>query len=286
VLCRTLTEIVRRHEAWRTTFHEADGQPVAVVHDAQTVDLPVVDLSHLAVGERDVEAVRFATEEARRPFDLEAGPLFRFVLIKLDDDAQRLDAVFHQIIFDGVSIYQGFLPELGVIYNDLILGHTSSLADPPVQYQDFVRWQRATYPDEALAVQLGYWRDQLGDVQPALALPTDRPRPAIQSYAAEQVTFSLPEALSRELRAFSERDEEWVGLWTEVEPRTKVDSRGLADLDPFRAAALLRGDMHVVRFGPTPDHIGTLAYGGQRALVSYLAFAPIAFEPPADGQFS
>jgi 4'-phosphopantetheinyl transferase len=82
------------------------------------------------------------------------------------------------------------------------------------------------------------------------------------------------------------RDEQWVGLWTEVEACVKLDGRGLAELDPPSAAALLRRDMHVVRFGPTPDHIGTLAYGGQTALVSYLAFAPIAFEPPAAGRIS
>jgi amino acid adenylation domain-containing protein len=206
VLRRTLAEVIRRHEAWRTTFHEVDGQPVAVVHDPSEVDLPVVDLRHLAPPEREREADRLAMEEIRRPFDLETGPLLRFVLFKLDDDMQRFDVAIHQIIFDPVSIYNGFLPELAVIYDDLILGRASSLADPPVQYQDFVRWQRATDPDESLAGQLAYWRDQLGEVQPALGLPTDRPRPSVQSYAGEQVSFSLPEALSRELRAFSQRE--------------------------------------------------------------------------------
>lgn len=206
VLRRTLAEIIRRHEAWRTTFHGVDGEPLAVVHDPPEVGLQVVDLRHLAPDEREREADRLITNEMRRPFDLEAGPLFRFVLFKIDDDLQRLDAAIHQIIFDVVSIRKGFLPELAVIYDDLISGRESSLADPPVQYQDFARWQRATYPEEALAGQLAYWRDQLGEAQPALSLPTDRLRPSVQSYAGGQVTFRLPVTLSRDLRAFSQRE--------------------------------------------------------------------------------
>ncbi|MGZ6256611.1 MAG: condensation domain-containing protein, partial [Candidatus Limnocylindria bacterium] len=206
VLRRALAAIVRRNEAWRTTFHEVEGRPVAVVHDRSEVDLLVVDLRHLAPDKRDAEATRLATEEARRPFDLARGPLVRFLLVAMSDDEQRLYLALHQIIFDTVSIYDGFLPELAAIYDDLRLDRASSLAEPAVQYQDFVRWQRAAYPDGVLAGQLSYWRDQLRAVQPPLSLVTDRPRPAVQSSAGEQVSFGLSEALSRELRAFSERE--------------------------------------------------------------------------------
>lgn len=82
------------------------------------------------------------------------------------------------------------------------------------------------------------------------------------------------------------RDEQWVGLWTEVEACAKLDGRGLAELDPPSAAALLDLDLQRVRFGPTHSHVGTLAYGGYAAHVSYLAFEPVAFEPPAAGRIS
>jgi 4'-phosphopantetheinyl transferase len=82
------------------------------------------------------------------------------------------------------------------------------------------------------------------------------------------------------------RDEHWVGLWTEVEACAKLDGRGLAELDPPSAAALLDRDLHLVRFGPTHGHVGTLAYTGNAARVSYLAFEPVAFEPPSGGQCS
>ncbi len=206
LLRRALTEVIRRHEAWRTSFHEVDGQPVAIVHDVPEVDVVVADLSGLAPGERAAEASRIATDDARRPFDLQTLPLVRFLLIAMAENEQRLYLALHQIIFDGVSIYRCFLPELATVYDDLIAGRASSLAAPIVQYLDFVRWQHAANSDEAIARDLAYWRDQLGDVQPALDVPTDRPRPAVQSYTGEQVSFSLPEALSRELHALSERE--------------------------------------------------------------------------------
>ncbi|MDQ6793647.1 MAG: condensation domain-containing protein, partial [Chloroflexota bacterium] len=211
VLRRTLAEVIRRHEAWRTTFREVDGQPVAVVHDPPDVDLPAVDLRHLAPSEREAEAVRLATDDARWPFDLKAGPILRFLLVTMSEDEQRLYLALHQIVFDGVSMYSGFLPEVAAIYNDLAAGREVSLPEPPAQYQDFVRWQRATATGTTLEAQLAYWRAQLGEVR-SLDLPTDRPRPAVQSYDGEQVSFSLPEDLSRELRAFSRR--EGVTLFT------------------------------------------------------------------------
>jgi amino acid adenylation domain-containing protein len=205
-LRRSLEEIVRRHEAWRTVFREVDGRPVAIVQDPPKIDLPVVDLRHLEREAAVAEAVRLATDDARRPFSLEFGPNLRFLLVVLGEGEQRLYLTLHQIIFDGVSMYSGFLPEVASIYADLSSNRDVSIPEPAVQYRDFVHWQRETATDRVLSDQLGYWRRQLGEYRPPVELPTDRPRPAVQRFDGAQISFALPEGLSADLRAFSRRE--------------------------------------------------------------------------------
>lgn len=205
VLESCIAEIVRRHETWRTTFDVEDGQPVQVIHPApRSFSLPILDLRALPVCEREVEAARRAGEDVVRPFDLKQGPLFRLVLIRLDEDDYRLYLAIHQIIVDGVSAYQVLLPELVSLYEAFSKGQSSPLPDLPTQYVDFACWQRNWLTGEVLAAQLAYWRAQL-DGAPTLAWGSQRARPARQTFRGRIQPFALPQQLSKQAREFSRR---------------------------------------------------------------------------------
>ena len=205
-LKQSLNEIIRRHEAWRTNFATKDGQLVQVINPAIDLELPVVDLRGLDEAEREAEALRLATEDARRPFNLNQGPLLRAMLVRLGDADHRLYLTLHQIIFDGVSLYSVFLPELATLYEAFVNGQPSPLPELPIQYADFAHWQRHQAQGEALSDELAYWRQQLAGAPTALELPTDRPRPAIQTFNGEQLSFRFPQRLSEALKALSRRE--------------------------------------------------------------------------------
>src|ERR1700730_16797808 len=132
---RTLAEIIRRNEIWRTTFELHEGQPVQVIHAAEAgFRLPLVDLRDILRLEREQVALRIARETASAPFDLKEGPLLRAMLVKLDDCDHRLFLTFHQLIFDGVTAYQVFLPEMDAIYRAFSRNQPSPLPEPGIQY--------------------------------------------------------------------------------------------------------------------------------------------------------
>src|SRR5437867_734372 len=200
-------EILRRHEVWRTTVADVDGEPVQIVQSPPKCALPVVDLRSLPVAEREPEALRLATEAARRPIDLARGPLARFRLIRLDDGAHRLYITLHQMTFDGVSMYSVFLPELTALYEARVGGRPSPLREPSVQYGDFALWQVRRLREAASSSALDYWRRQLEGAPALLELAGDRPRPRVQSFRGDQPTFALPKTLSEQLKALSRREE-------------------------------------------------------------------------------
>jgi amino acid adenylation domain-containing protein len=200
-LKQSLHEIIRRHEAWRTNFAVQNGQLVQVINPPFDLELPFVDLRGLDESEREAEALRLATQDARRPFNLNQGPLLRAMLARLADNEHCLYLTLHQIIFDGVSLYSVFLPELTTLYEAFQNSRPSPLTEPSIQYADFAHWQRSQ--PEALSDELAYWREQLAGAPAALDLPTDRPRPANQTFQGEQLSFSLPQPLSDALKALS-----------------------------------------------------------------------------------
>src|SRR5882672_5830274 len=202
----SLSEILRRHEAWRTTVAVVEGEPVQVVQSVPKVALPVVDLRSLPEAEREPVALRLATEEARRPMDLARGPLARFRLIRLADEEHRLYITLHQMIFDGVSMYSVFLPELTALYEARVGGRPSPLREPDVQYGDIALWQLRRLREEASSSALGYWRRQLEGAPAVFELPGDRPRPPLQTFRGDQPTFALPKALSEKLKTLSRRE--------------------------------------------------------------------------------
>jgi hypothetical protein len=168
---RALNEIVRRHEAWRTTFPQVDGEPEQHVQPAVEVKLQEIDLGDLAPERREPEAVRIASEDARLPFDIEHGPLFRAKLVRLSDTEQRLYLTLHHLIFDGFGGYRVFLPELATLYQSYLHGESSPLSEPPFQFGDYAIWQQGKKADAADSSDLTYWREQLHGPLPALDLP-------------------------------------------------------------------------------------------------------------------
>jgi amino acid adenylation domain-containing protein len=203
-LRRTLAEIVRRHQALRTVFAVADGQPVQVVLPEVEVDLPVTDLAHLAVHAR-AEAGRLAREEAARPVDLARPPLFRPLLLRLAPREHVLVLCIHHIVVDGWSLGVIF-HELGELYGAFSRGLPSPLPELEVQYADFAVWQREQLAGDGLRGQLEYWRRTLAGSPAPAALPADRARPAVPSYRGAVHVVRLPAGLEEGLRALSARE--------------------------------------------------------------------------------
>jgi surfactin family lipopeptide synthetase A len=206
-LRRSLAEMIRRHEAWRTSFKVIDGQPVQIVNAPYELNLELIDLRNLPAEQREAEALRLGRERARIPFDMERGPLLRALLVQLGDEDYRLYLFLHHIIFDGFSMYNVFLPELVAVYQALLAGHKSALAELPLQYADFAAWQRASLDEAQLNESRAYWSSQLDGEIPVLELPTDHPRPALQSFRGAMHRFAFPKNLSERLHQLANREQ-------------------------------------------------------------------------------
>ncbi|HEU4561403.1 MAG TPA: condensation domain-containing protein, partial [Longimicrobium sp.] len=202
---RALGEVVRRHEALRTTFRERDGSPVQVIAPFGGFTLPAEDLSGVSDADREAEARRRATEEAMRPFDLAAGPLFRAVLLRLDEESHVLLLSMHHIVSDGWSLGVLF-GELSALYAAYREERESPLPELAVQYADYAVWQREQLRGEMLGRQLSYWRERLAGAPELVELPTDHPRPAVQTFRGRIERIELPGELLERLRALGRRE--------------------------------------------------------------------------------
>ena len=202
----SFNEFIKRHEAWRTSFPTVDGQPIQMIHSPLWLPLPVADLRGLPEAEREAEAIRLATEDAQKPFDLANGPLLRAMLMHLSDVDHRLFLTLHHIIFDGVAVYQVLLPELYALYEAFSSGKESSLPPLPIQYADYAIWQRERLEREGFANQLAYWRKQLAEAPMTLELPTDRPHPAIPTYRGAMHPFALSRHVTDALKTLSRQE--------------------------------------------------------------------------------
>jgi amino acid adenylation domain-containing protein len=200
-----LDEIVRRHETLRTTFAQDEDGPVQVVGPAQPQAVPVVDLDGLPREAREAEAGCLATEHARRPFDLARGPLLRITLVRLAPEEHLALFSMHHIASDGWSMGV-FLREVAALYSAVLRGESSPLPELPVQYADYALWHRRRLESGALDGELAYWRGRLAGHPPLLLLPTDRPRPAVQSFRGSRVPVALPAELSAVLDDLGRRE--------------------------------------------------------------------------------
>lgn len=199
---QALAEVVRRHEALRTTFVVSGGQPVQRINPRVSVNLPAVDLSRLNkdVGDKIVERLR--QEYALKTFDLSHGPLLRVALLRLDEKDHLLLLNLHHIISDGWSM-DVLMTETETLYHAFSRGQSSPLAELEIQYADYAQWQRGWLQGEVLQNEIAYWKERLEGAPTLLDLGTDRQRQLLKTFrsAHEPVVFS--EEVSDSLRKFS-----------------------------------------------------------------------------------
>jgi hypothetical protein len=158
-------------------------------------------MSGLPEGEREAEARRQATDEAVLAFDLHRGPLIRAGLLRLGEEEHILLLTMHHIVFDGWS--EGVLfRELAAFYEGFSTGQPAPHSDLPIQYRDFAVWQKQWLQGEIFDAQLAYWKKQLAGA-PVLELPTDHPRPSVQTFRGSQQFLFIPKALTERLTAIS-----------------------------------------------------------------------------------
>jgi amino acid adenylation domain-containing protein len=261
-LRRALAEVVRRHESLRTSLPFTGEAPVQRIAASVDVELPIHDLRDVAdEAERDAAAERLIGEVSNRAFDLERGPLFRAALVRMADDEHLLVVTLHHVIADGWSI--GVLwSELSAIYTAFVEGQPSPLSELPVQYGDFAQWQRGWLTGDELERQLAYWRRRLAGAPPLLELPTDRPRPAVQTYVGAEAAIHLEGADAEAIRALGRREgstlfmvllaamnvvfsrlagQDDVVIGTPIAGRTRAETEGMIGL--FLNSLALRTDL-------------------------------------------
>jgi amino acid adenylation domain-containing protein len=260
-LRRALDEVARRHEVLRTSLPLVDDVPVQRIAPPAPVELPVHDVSHRAEEERGEAAMRVAHEVATRAFDLSRGPLWRAALVRVAADEHLLLVNLHHVISDGWST--GVLwNELSALYGAYSRGEASPLPELSIQYGDFAVWQRAWLTGEVLDAQLGYWRRKLAGAPPLLELPTDRPRPAVQTYAGALESVALQGADADAVLALARREgatlfmvllaaldvvlgrlagQDDVVVGTPIAGRTRRETEGLVGL--FLNSLALRTDL-------------------------------------------
>jgi amino acid adenylation domain-containing protein len=243
---RAVNEIVRRHESLRTSFSAADGQPVQIIHPELEIAFPVVDLTGLPETERESELMRLALDEAQRPFDLSQLPLLRASLLRLDKDSFLFLLTIHHIVADGWSL-QIFSDELARLYEAFRQGQPSPLSDLPIQFSDYVQWQRKSLQSEEAKRQLAYWKRRL-EGAPALALMGDRPPLHMPSHRGARRLIAISQSLMHRLEVVSRRarttlfvtlltafqtllhrytGQPEIVLGTPVAGRTRADTEGL-----------------------------------------------------------
>ncbi|MFP2903699.1 non-ribosomal peptide synthetase [Pyxidicoccus sp. 3LFB2] len=204
-LQEALDELVRRHEVLRTTYTLADsGTAVQLIHPGGALPMPVEDVPGATPEEREAELVRRCQAHAALPFNLEKGPVVRAKLLRLGAEEHVLSLILHHAVSDAWC-NMVLARELTVLYACYGAGLSSPLPPLPVQYADYAVWQRQHLEGAVLEEQLHWWKDQLTGV-PALELPTDRPRPAVQSFAGDLYRFDWPRELSDPLLALGRRE--------------------------------------------------------------------------------
>ena len=202
---RAFNEVVRRHEALRTTFTAIDGEPRQVISPSLFIPLELVDLRAVPPDEREPEVNRLLTEGTSRPFDLARGPLARFGLIQVEDDQYVLHYTVHHTVIDRWSA-DIIEVEMTAIYLAFAEGKPSPLPELPIQYADFAEWQREWLQGDVLKEQVDYWRKRFDGSPQVLELPTDRPRPPLQTFHGARRTIILPRHILDSLKALTRHE--------------------------------------------------------------------------------
>ncbi|RCJ21836.1 non-ribosomal peptide synthetase [Nostoc minutum NIES-26] len=203
-LQQSLNEIVRRHEALRTTFTTVDRQPVQIIHSNQTLTVPIINLEEYSKSDRQTQYLQLAAQEAKQPFDLSQLPLLRAKVLRLSSEEHILLLTMHHIVSDGWSL--GVLVrELANFYDAFSNHQPVSLSPLAIQYGDYAVWQRQRLQGDLLETQLNYWKQQLAGSLPVLQLPTDRPRPPVQTFYGARQKLQLSKSLSQAIANLSQQ---------------------------------------------------------------------------------
>ncbi|BAY05184.1 amino acid adenylation domain-containing protein [Anabaena cylindrica PCC 7122] len=205
ILEQSLYEIIQRHEILQTNFVVVNGQPTQVITHNFDFNLPIIDLQSLPDFQRETEAEKIAKQEAEKSLNLAEDTLFRIQLLRLSPEDNLLLINIHHIIFDGWS-FRVLFEELKALYTAYCQDLTSPLRQLPIQYADFTLWQRQWLTGEVLESQLNYWKRQLGGTLPVLELPTDRPRPQVQTYAGATKFFIFSKELTASLKSLCQEE--------------------------------------------------------------------------------
>jgi hypothetical protein len=209
---RAFAEIIRRHEAWRTNFQEMNGHVVQIIQPAPSqVSIPFIDVRSITASERNAKAIALATEDARRPFDLEQGTLVRPLLITLDENEHLLFVTMHQIITDGVSVYQILPRELSELYGAFVNGGSHLLPELPFQFADISHTERERFTGDAIAEDVKYWKSVLSGELPTIDWP-NKQEPSFGNSEGALLEFTISQRLSDEIKKLSRR--EGVTLYT------------------------------------------------------------------------
>ncbi|NEN92492.1 MAG: non-ribosomal peptide synthetase, partial [Okeania sp. SIO3H1] len=203
VLQKSLNQIIARHETLRTTFSEINGAPVQIILPSFELKLPLKDLSELTPSEQTTKLQQLLQQENEQIFNLEVDPPIRAQLYQLGTTEHILQITLHHIVTDGWSMT--VLPkELSVIYTAILQDKPSPLPDLPIQYADFAVWQNNYLQGEILESQLNYWKQKLQDL-PQLQLPTDHPRPAVQTFNGTGIPINIPAALTSKVKQLTQK---------------------------------------------------------------------------------
>jgi Condensation domain len=201
---RSINEIVRRHEAWRTSFEMRAGKVFQNVAPELRVPLPFVDLRSIAAKQREKQVAELLAEDSKVQFDLGETPLLRMRLVRVADQDFRLLLIAHHLIADGVSVYQVFVSELQACYVAFAQGGEPSLPLLPFQYPDYAEWQRGSLDRRDLENDLQFWDQQLGGELPVMNLPLDRPRPASRELEGGAESFRISKDVTLALKSVGE----------------------------------------------------------------------------------
>jgi amino acid adenylation domain-containing protein/FkbM family methyltransferase len=285
-----IKELVRRHEILRTEFSHGGGQPSQIV--LPEIDLPLaeIDLSAKSEQERAKAWANAVAEQVRKPFDLGCAPLLRLTMVHLSPREHRLLLVTHHILADEWSM-EIVHQELERLYEVFSAKRPSPLSDLPVQFADFARWQREWMKDEVLENQVSYWKKELAGAPAILVLPTDKPRPAVQSFRGAVEALHIPPKLLGQLKALGREQratlfmvleaafmallnrhtgQEDIVVGTPISGRTQSETQGLIGL--FLNTVLLRA-----KFDGRQNFVSLLQQVRDRAMGAY-AHSELPFE--------
>ncbi|NEO74219.1 condensation domain-containing protein, partial [Moorena sp. SIO3H5] len=202
-LQKSLNQIIARHEPLRTTFSETNGTPVQIIKPPFELELPLQDLSGLTPSEATTKLQQLLQQENELLFNLEVDPPIRAQLYQLGTTEYILQITLHHIAGDGWSLT--VLPkELSAIYTATVFDKPSPLPELPIQYADFAVWQKNYLQGQTLSSQLNYWKEKLLDL-PQLQLPTDHPRPAVETFNGAGIPINIPAALTSKIKQLTQK---------------------------------------------------------------------------------